>query len=341
MTYPLGKKPAAPFSKKAIMFEDVFDATLMPAPPVVFGGLDRMKQWYNYGNDEYGDCVWAAKAHMHMLWPLLGGYPRNYFWTNNVLSDYAAATGFRADDPNSDQGTDMKLAAEYHRKIGVRDSHGNRHRVQAYVNMPAGNLNQLAMATYVFGAVELGIIVTADNMRQFDAGQPWTITSDDPIGGHCIPVFGRDADGNFLCVTWGRVQRIAPAFIQKYMDEGIAYLDPQILNKAGLSPGAYDKVTLVKMLAKISPQPVVKTLEQIAAAESTDDGQAIRYGFAGNTTAFPTDEQLEISFKVLRGLLDKSGYGWALSDEKLRPYSDEIAIKVVAATPKSSEEKTP
>ena len=50
---------------------------------------------------------------MHMLWPLLGGYKRNYFWTSNVLSDYAAATGFRADDPDTDQGTDMRTAAEY------------------------------------------------------------------------------------------------------------------------------------------------------------------------------------------------------------------------------------
>lgn len=340
MDYPLGKKPASPLNKKAIMFHEVFDTSKMPTPPQVFGQLERMKLWYVYGNDEYGDCVWAAKAHMHMFWPLIGGYKRNYFWTNNVLSDYAAATGFRASDPDTDQGTDMKTAAEYHRKTGVRDASGNRHRVNAYVNLISGNVDQLTMATYVFGAVELGVLITEDNMRQFDKGEPWDITNDQPMGGHCIPVFGRDADGNFLCVSWGKVQRITPAFIEKYMDEAIAYLDPQILNKAGLSPGAYDKATLVKMLAQVSPQPVIKTLEQMATAESADNVEAIRYGFAGTTVAFPTDEQLEISFKVLRELLDKSGYGWAMSDEKLRPYSNEIAIKVVAAT-KPTEEKTP
>lgn len=342
MTYPLGKKPAAPLSKKAIMFDDVFDATLMPTPPRVFGQLERMKNWYTYGNNDYGDCVWAAKAHMHMFWPLLGGYPRNYFWTNNVLSDYAAATGFRADDPETDQGTDMKAAAEYHRKIGIRDSSGHRHRVSAYVNMGKGNIAQLTMATFIFGAVELGILITAENMKQFDRGETWTITSDDPIGGHCIPVFGRDASGNFLCVTWGRVQRIDPSFIEKYMDEGIAYLDAQILNKAGLSPGAYNQATLVKMLAKVSSQPVIKTLEQMAAAELADNSEVIRYGFAGTTEAlFPTDEQFEISFKIMQGFLEKSGYSWAISADKLRPYSDEIAIAVVKAGAQSPEEKTP
>lgn len=338
--YPLGKKAAGPLSKKAIMFSDVFDATKMPAPPMEFGKQGLIKSWFTYGNDEYGDCVWAAKAHMHMLWPLLGGYKRNYFWTNNVLSDYSACTGFKADDPNSDQGTDMKTAAEYHRKTGVRDSHGNRHRVSAYVNMIPGNIDQLAMATYVFGAVELGVLMTADNMKQFDKGEPWTVTADHPIGGHCIPVFGRDADGNFLCVSWGKVARLSPAFIEKYMDEGIAYLDTQILDQAGLSQSAYNKATLLKMLAKVSPQPVVKTPEQIAAAEGLDN-EVIRYGMvSAEDKAFPTDEQFEISFKLLRGLLDQSGYGWALSNEKLRPYSDQIAIGVVSAGPSPTKEET-
>src|SRR6266699_732309 len=257
----LGKLPAGPLSKKAIMFHDVFDATRMPTPPAVFGEQGLVRTWYTYGNDEYGDCVWAAKAHMHMLWPLLGGYARNHFWTNNVLSDYASATGFMADDPNTDQGTDMRMAAEYHRKTGVRDCFGKRHRVDAYVNMIAGNLDQLAMGAYIFGAVELGIMMTQDNMDQFDKGEPWTVTTkSEVIGGHCIPVFGRDVDGNFLCVTWGKVQRMTPSFIEKYMDEGYGYLDQEILNKAGLSHGAYDNLTLKKMLAKISPQPVVKTV---------------------------------------------------------------------------------
>lgn len=336
MTYPLGKLPASPLNtKKAIMFNEVFDTTKMPTPPMAFGQQKLIKNWFVYGNDEYGDCVWASKAHMHMLWPLMGGYPRNRFTANDVLSDYAACTGFSASDPNSDQGTDMKSAAEYHRKTGIRDSKGNRHRVHAYVNMTPGNLQQLAVATYVFGAVELGVLVTNDNMDQFDAGKPWTITGADPIGGHCVPVVGRDNDGNFLCVTWGRLQRIAPTFIQKYMDEGITFLDKEIINKAGLTIGAFKLDMLEKMLSKVSPQPVMRTLEEIAQAEQ-DDSEHIRYGIASVPDAYPTDEQFDAAFNILRAALDKSGYGWALNDEKLRPYSDAVAVGVVRATPKES-----
>jgi len=203
--------------------------------------------------------------------------------------------------------------------------------------MIPGNLDQLAVATYIFGAVELGVLVTNDNMKQFDKGQPWSITKDHPIGGHCIPIVGRDADGNFLCVTWGKIQRIAPSFIEKYMDEGISYLDTQILDKAGLSPDAYDKDTLLTMLAKVSPQPVMRTLEEIAAAEIPDN-EVIRYGFTGEAIsgsgAFPTDEQFEAAFKLMGDFLDKSGYGWAVSKDKLKPFADQIAIAVVAAGPK-------
>ncbi len=322
---PLGKKPASPLNKKAIMFDQIFDTSKLPTPPKVFGNQKLVKVWHVYGNDEYGDCVWAAKAHMHMMWSLMGGNPRDRFTTFDVLSDYAAQTGFNASDPNSDQGTDMKAAAEYHRKTGVRDATNKRRLVTSYVNLQPGSVGQLAVAAYIFGAVEIGVLMTEDQMTQFDQGKPWTVTKAEPVGGHCIPIVGRDADGNFICVTWGRLQKITPAFLKKYMDEGIAYLNEEILNKLGLSSEAYDKATLQTMLAQVS------TL-RVAEAEIVEP---IRYGLLAEPPSpgnkFPTDEQFTAAFKILRAAIDKSGYGWALSDEKLKVYSDEVAFGVVNA----------
>src|SRR6266705_2363511 len=332
----LGKKPASSLNKKAIMFDQIFDTSKIPTPPIVFGNQALVKTWYTYSNDEFGDCVWAAKAHMHMLWSLMGGNPRDRFTTFDVLSDYAAQTGFNASDPNSDQGTDMKAAAEYHRKTGVRDATNHRRQVTSYVNLQPGSVGQFAVAAYIFGAVEIGVLITEDNMNQFDRGKPWTVTKADPVGGHCIPVVGRDTDGNFICITWGRLQKITPAFIKKYMDEGIAYLNEEILNKLGLSSEAYDKATLQKMLAQVS------TL-RVAEAETEE---VVRYGFAAmpeaGTNKFPSDEQLDVAFKILRTAIDKSGYGWALTDAKLKVYSDEVALGVVnAATPQPTTEDQP
>jgi hypothetical protein len=219
----------------------------------------------------------------------------------------------------------MKAAAEYHRKTGVRDATAKRHQVTSYVNLQPGSVGQLAMAVYIFGAAEIGVLVTEDNMKQFDHGAVWTVTKANPVGGHCIPIVGRDSDGNFLCVTWGRIQRIAPAFIKKYMDEGIAYLNDEILNDAGLTAPAYDKATLQKMLAQVSAV-------RVAEAEIENNEEVIGYGMVSAPSQEPTQRQLDVAFHILRGAIDKSGYGWALSDENLKVYSDKVATGVVAAS---------
>lgn len=323
----LGKRPASPLNKKAIMFDQIFDASKLPVPPKVFGKQKLVSSWFGYGNDEFGDCVWAAKAHMHMLWSLMGGHPRDRFTTADVLSDYAAVTGFNASDPNSDQGTDMKAAAEYHRKTGVRDATAKRRQVTSYVNLQPGSVGQLAIGTFIFGAAEIGVMITNDNMKQFDQGKVWTVTQAEPVGGHCIPIVGRDADGNFLCVTWGRLQRIAPAFIKKYMDEGIVYLNDEILNDI-----TYDKATLQQMLAQVS------TI-RVAEAEPAID-ESIRYGMVSIPAIDPTERQLDVAFGILREAIDKSGYGWALSDANLKTYSDKVATGVVRAIDQPTEGAT-
>ena len=326
----LGKKPASPLGKKAIMFSDIFDATKMPTPPKAFGHQKLVSTWYMYGNDEFGDCVWASKAHSQMLWSLMGGYPRTRFTTFDVLSDYHSATGFIASDPDTDQGTDMKSAAEYHRKTGIRDSKNLRHRVHAYVNLMPGDVNQVAVGTYILGAVELGVLLTNDNMDQFDAGQPWTVTKANPIGGHCIPVVGRDADGYFLAVTWGRLQRIAPSFIAKYMDEAVGYLDLEMLNKKGLSPEAYNHKTLEAMLAKVSPGG--RVIKSTGSARCCRGKYPIRHcGNAGSEIPHGEAMRRRLS-QASRSALDQAGYGWAISDAKLRPFTDDVAAAVVDAT---------
>lgn len=120
MLYKRGKKPATLLSPKAIQFSDVFNAIELPTPPDAFGHRALMKSepWHMLRNDEYGNCVWAAKAHMHYLWSPIGGRPRVRITTRDTLSDYADQAGFRADLPH----TDMAAAAEYHRKVGIRDA---------------------------------------------------------------------------------------------------------------------------------------------------------------------------------------------------------------------------
>ena len=80
---------------------------------------------------------------------------------------------------------------------------------------------------------------------QFKAAEPWSIVAGaGSAGGHYVPVVGRNSLGNFLCVTWGRLQAITPAWLAQNMDEGVAYLSLERLTAKGLSPQGYDAATL-------------------------------------------------------------------------------------------------
>lgn len=250
-----GKKAARP-NAVTLKFSDVFNETVMPKAPLVFGHetLLASEDWFMFGNDRYGDCVLAGAAHEHMLWTMEGGgtAARAHFTTADVLSDYSAITGFSTWNPLSDQGTDAQEAAAYRQKTGILDAQGNRHKIDAYASLKVGDLDQLALATWLFGAVGVGV-VCADNMeQQFDAGQLWSggnLTN----SGHYVPCVGRNSKGNFLFITWGKLQAATPEWVSKYMDEGTVYLSLEILNASTkLSPESFNVDALQQYLKGIS-----------------------------------------------------------------------------------------
>ena len=203
--YKLGKKPARRGAFKFKLAKYLVKPEL-PTPPKVFGHQDLIgANWEMFGNDNYSDCVWAGAAHETMLWNKEANQTAT-FNDAGVLGDYSAVTGFKKDDPNTDQGTDMQVAASYRRKTGVLDANGNRHKVKAYLALSPGNVDQLMLAMYLFGAVGIGFKFPKSAMAQFDAGKPWDVTSGPaPKDGHYVPGVGRDAKGNIIVVTWGKI----------------------------------------------------------------------------------------------------------------------------------------
>lgn len=214
----LGKLPARP---DAVKFKLENYLTVLPKTPasVKAKNLD----WQMLGNDNYGDCVFAGAGHETMAWNDQGGHPVS-FTDKSVLSDYSAVTGFNPNDPNSDQGTDMQVAASYRRKTGILDAQGIRHKVAAYIALSTSSRGQLKSAIYLFGAVGIGIRFPSSAMTQFNQGKNWTVVKSSPIeGGHYVPAIGYDAKYVYL-VTWGKLIKATWGFISTYMDEGNIYL---------------------------------------------------------------------------------------------------------------------
>jgi hypothetical protein len=80
---------------------------------------------------------------------------------------------------------------------------------------------------------------------QFNAGKPWDVTKNAKIeGGHYILGLGRDAKGNFVVVTWGKIQLMTPRFYQKYCDEVVAYVSEEALTTSGKTLEGFDLAQL-------------------------------------------------------------------------------------------------
>ena len=247
MRYALGKRPARAGAVPN-RFETFFSATDLPVPPMVFGRPDLVSSWGMLANDEHSDCVWASYAHQTMYWRAFAGAAAPPFTDAAVLSDYSAQTGYVVGRPATDQGTDMGAASLYWQKIGISDATGQRHRIDASVSLRVGDLTELALAVYLGLTVSLGVMLPSAAQDEFDACSPWSSLGPTE-GGHAVPVVGRNGRGNFLVVTWGRLQAATPAWIQAVMDEGqmhasaeqlraIAMTNPRGLDEAGLLAAA-------------------------------------------------------------------------------------------------------
>jgi hypothetical protein len=240
MPLKLGKLPARPGAVK-FRFANYVDRSTLPVPPKQFGHEGLISDYGMLGNADYGDCVWAGAAHETMLW-CAEADTHTIFNDEAVLSDYSAVTGFNPADPSTDNGTDMEAAAAYRRRVGIVDANGNRHQIGAYLAIEPGNIEDLRLACYIFGAVGIGIEFPASAMDQFNRGKGWSIVRGSPIeGGHYTPIVAKRT--HFELVTWGKVISATNGFLAKYMDEAICYVSAEMLTD-GKSLEGFDVDTL-------------------------------------------------------------------------------------------------
>jgi hypothetical protein len=237
----LGKKPARPGAVKLALKSYLIKPEL-PKPPDVFSYAKYLSKDIGLlANDRFGCCVWAGADHETMIWNKYAGIDV-LFRDEDCLSDYTAVTGFDPSNPSSDGGTDMQEAASYRRRTGIVDSKGCRHKIGGYASVTAGSIYEHKLATWMFGAVGVGLVLGDPQLDQFERKEPWNGSVGDYPGGHYVPIVG--ADGEYLyCVTWGRVHPITYEFFKAHNDESIVYLSEEaILEGNGPSGLALDQL---------------------------------------------------------------------------------------------------
>jgi hypothetical protein len=245
----LGKLPARPGAVK-LKLANYLDTAVLPKPPSSFGHERMVGDWGMLGNDQYGDCVWAGASHEVLLWNREAGKTVNVT-AQSALKNYSQVTGFNPNDPSTDQGTDMEVAAKYRRQTGLLDADGQRHKIGAYVALDPGNLTQLWYALYLFDGVGIGVEFPAQWMDAFNRGRAWgKVSRPKKEGGHYIPGVAKRSRSP-IAVTWGRLQRLTPAGYTQFCDEAIAYLTEEKLVN-GRSLEGFDLDTLRRDLQLVT-----------------------------------------------------------------------------------------
>lgn len=220
---PLGKLPSQPARPK-LRFAALTSG--LPPAPATADWYSEVADWPMYLNDQYGDCVWAGFGH-HIEQITRYGQGATVEITDQDVETGYESTGFNPDDPSTDNGTVVEDGLSYWRKTGLAG-----HAITAYAAVDPSNAGEVKQAIGLFGAVGIGFNFPAFAMDQFDAGKPWDVQSKNASieGGHYVVVVGYDGT-YFYVVTWGKIQKMTPAFFRKYVDEAWVIVDDEMVSK--------------------------------------------------------------------------------------------------------------
>jgi hypothetical protein len=247
----LGLKPLIP-DHRDLLFSKYRIGDL-PKRPATFGYEDLIANWGMLANDQLGDCVEAGGCHETMLFNAMAGGSAA-FTDTEAIHFYTEVTGYDPNNPATDQGTDMRAAAQFRQTTGIMDAIGTRHKIGAYMFIDPTNVDQMMEACWLFGAIGLGVNLPQSAMDQFNNGQPWAVASIFDwrgrriLGGHYVPMV---ADrGNASIVTWSKLWQVTTGFLQHYAMAAVAYVSPEMLI-AGKSLQGFDLPTLLNDLSQL------------------------------------------------------------------------------------------
>jgi hypothetical protein len=248
----LGRLPSRPAQPRLKLGPHLRPAELGP-PLEQVDWYSRVTTWPMYGNDLYGDCVWAGFGHQIESTSTYGDGVPVLVTDAEVLNGYAQVTGFDPRDPATDRGTVVQDGMAYWRKTGV-----GGHRIAAFAEVAVDDTDEVKHATHLFGSVGVGFAFPRSAMDQFDRGEPWDVVARDGgiDGGHYVELAGYDERWLYV-VTWGQMQKMTWAFWRRYVEEAwVAILPAEwTADATGLTPVGVDLAGLGAQFEALTGEP--------------------------------------------------------------------------------------
>jgi hypothetical protein len=256
MNFKFGKLPKKIDTRTLQLKNFLVYRNLPPLPDFcdVDSAFTNFSNGHMYGNDRYGDCVIAGRAHMTLRFEEFEESKLIPITDSEVTTEYFKESG------GLDSGLVMLSSLNAWRQSGWTAA-GKSYNIHAYAEIDKANHNELKYTVLLLRGAYTGFSVPQSAMDQFNAGQPWTVVANSPIvGGHCVYIKAYNAIGP-ICVTWGADQQMTWEFWDKYFDEAYAVID----NINTWCDPATDPLNLVELDAQLaeitssSPNPTPPT----------------------------------------------------------------------------------
>jgi hypothetical protein len=220
--FKLGKAPAKR-DRRTPMFASLIRAAAVTPPAqydfdVTHPGIPTPM----FGNDNYGDCVIAGRAHQTLRFEDIEQGSVLMIGDKEVLKEYFKETG------GPDSGLVVLDSLQRWRSPGWRAAK-HSYRINGYSTVAYTNHDEMRLAIFSDVGVGIGVQLPNDAKTQIQTGQPWDVTTGPGSapgswGGHYVFLPGYTPMGP-VCVTWGRKQQMTWAWLDKYCDEAYAIFD--------------------------------------------------------------------------------------------------------------------
>ena len=102
--------------------------------------------------------------------------------------------------------------------MGFTFSDGRNVKIQLFMDCDTDLADDTKFAITYLNGLFCGFNLPNSAISQFDKGEPWDVVKDDGgiAGGHSTYGWAYDADNALWVSTWGKRQKVTPAFRKKY-----------------------------------------------------------------------------------------------------------------------------
>ncbi len=222
-----GKLPAK-VDKRTIRLSSILVKKLLPDLPESYdidkelGGIVDNNM---YANDQYGDCVMAARAHQTLRFEKFEQNKLLSITDKEVINEYLEESG------GLDVGLYLLNSLKAWRKNGWMVG-SKTYCIYAFASVDWKNHDEVKYCIHLLGGVNFGVKIYQADIDQFESGEGWHLTGKDGsfLGGHGVYAFcwfdvvGYD-DNGLICMTWGKRQHIKWDWWDARVDESYGIVD--------------------------------------------------------------------------------------------------------------------